>query len=549
MILSGRRQNGIGLILICCSAVLYTVSCGRQNSAASFMSGLERIDSQIITGSTDEARTALVRMRKTASSAGQWLSLVKRERSLGAYEQSVDTLRTALQQLPANETLAAVMCDSLILLNRYSDAADYSSPLLRSPYSAVAARVGVEILVQYGLDAVPDPVYLTTAYRITSKPDFAKYAAVLHAKRGEYVQACDTLLRTESSRFRYLTALLCYDSGFYERVCSLYTDISPEQSYMPAELSLVADSCYKIGRIEEARNFWEQVISKHPEYSPVPYFNRAISGSNPDENVDDVVRCLNSFPAYLPALSLYSHAVRHAPEVMPVDPVTQNLAEHGLVSTLMEEEARKPRLDAELASDFVSRALSDPIGRIDPRLHIERIRLTPYLSPVHPERMDARIWNLLEQFPESETAYDYALWYFFSSGAYDTAFSLNQVRPNGPSPLYTAFEAAMQGKPDTASEYFMEMANDSEYAWLGLANAAVVHDRAGARMQSVDELIIAASMAPDRKTESSIQYTIAVILDSTRSYKRAESVLGYAIELDPDNHRARSLLKRIQAGK
>ncbi len=547
MSLSGRRQNRILLILICCSAVLCTVSCGRLTSADNFMSALERIDSRILDGSTDKALADLVRMRKNASSAGQWLSLVKRERSLHAYEQSIETLRAALQQLPANETIAAVMCDSLLYLDRFSDALEYASPLVRSPYSAVAARAGVEILVHYGLDAVPDPVYLTTAYRISSKSDFIKYAAVLHARRGEYVQACDVLLRTESSRYRYLTALLCFDAGFHEKVYSLYQSLHTEQRIMPAELALVADSCYKTGMVEEARSYWEQMIREHPEYSPVPYFNRAISGNDPDENLHDVISCLALFPTYLPALSLYSHAVRHAPEGVPDDPVTQNLAEHGLVSTLMEERKQKPGLDAELANDFVSRALSDPSGRNDPRLHIERIRLLPYRSPVYQERMDAQIWNLLEQFPDSDTAYDYALWYFFSSGSYDTAFSLNKARPGGAAPLYEAFEAALQGKTEAATKYFMEMANDSASAWLGLANAAVVHDRAGERMQSIDELVIAASMAPDSKIESSIQYRIAVILDSIRSYDRAESVLGYALELDPDNHRARSLLKRIQA--
>ncbi len=549
MILFGRRLTGLYLILSCCLVMWLCLSCGSDSRYSAFIPALEHIDSIIRTGSTDEALTALVRARKHATSAGQWLSLVKRERSLQAYEQSVDTLRSALSRLPANETLAAVMCDTLIQLERFSEAEEYSSPLLQSPYAAVAARLGVEFFTGQGLDAVPDPAYLTTAYRISANPEFAKYAAVLHASRGEYVEACDILLRIKSDRYRYLTALLCHDAGFHEQVCTLYRSADTENPYAPAELLLAADSCCKLGRIDEARSFWKQVILEHPDFSSVPYFNRAVSGKNLDDRMDDLTRCLDIFPSYFPVLALYTHEIRMNPDMETGDSVTRRLAEAGFVSTLMEEEARISRPGAESAHKYLLRALSDPVVKNDPRVHIELIRLVPFLSQPDNERIEAQVWNLLERFPQSPIAYDYALWYFFSSGSYDTAFSLNSTRPDGPDVFYEAFQAARQGKPEKASSYFMEMADDENYAWMGLANAAVVHDRSGKHDQAVDELIIAASMAPGRQVESSIQYRIAVILESMHSSDRAESVLGYALELDPDNHQARSLLKRIRAGE
>lgn len=545
----GRRLTGFHLILSCCSVMWLCLSCGGDSRSSAFMPALERVDSIIRQGSGEEAFAALVRMRKHANSAGQWLSLVKRERSLGAYEQSVETLRSALSRLPANETLAAVMCDTLMHLERFSEAEEYSTPLLQSPYAAVAARLGVELLARKGLEAVPDPAYLTTAYRVSANPEFVKYAAVLHAARGEYVDACDILLRIKSDRYRHLTALLCHDAGFHEQVCSLYRSADTAGPYVPAELLLAADSCYKLGRIDEARFFWKQVILDHPDYSPVPYFNRAISGEDVNDKMDDITRCLDIFPVYFPVLALYSREIREYPGSETVDPVTERLAEAGFVSTLMEEEAKISRPSAESARDYLLRALGDPAVKNDPRAHIELIRLAPYLSQPDTERIEAQIWNLLERFPQSSVAYDYAIWYFFSAGSYDTAFSLNSVRPGGPDALYEAFQAAMQGTPEKASAFFMSMADDAVYAWMGLANAAVVHDRSGEHTKALDELIIAASMAPDRQIESSIQYRIAVMLNSMHSPDRAESVLGYALELNPDNHQARSLLKRIRAGE
>lgn len=549
MISRDRLHTEFWLILICFPVVFFCLSCGSGSRSSDFLTSLDRIDSYILKGSTDDALIALISMRKHASSAGQWLSLVKRERILLAYEQSVDTLRMALIHLPANETLAATMCDTLMHLERFAEAESYATPLLQSPFAAVAARLGVEILAREGLDAVPDPSYLTTAYRVSANPDFMKYAAILHATRGEYVQACDILLRVQSDRFRYLTALLCHDAGFHEQVCSMYQDTDNTELYVPAELMLVADSCYKLGEIDKARSFWEQVIEEHSGYSPVPYFNRAVSGVDFHDNMDDLARCLEEFPLYYPVLALYSHAIREYPDTDNDDPVTEHLAEAGFVSTLMEERSKRIKPSAEAAQSYLSRALSDPVGKNDPRIHIELIRLAPYVSDANPERIEARIWNLLERFPQSSTSYDFAIWYFFSSGSHDRAFSLNKVRPGGPAPLYEAYQAAMKGQPEIATSFFMEMANNDEYAWMGLANAAMVHERSGERMQAIDELIIAASMSPDRRTESSIQYKIAVMLESMNSFDRAESVLGYALELDPDNHRARSLLKRIRAGK
>ena len=95
----------------------------------------------------------------------------------------------------------------------------------------------------------------------------------------------------------------------------------------------------------------------------------------------------------------------------------------------------------------------------------------------------------------------------------------------------------------------MEMANDDNLAWLGLADAALVHYRLGNKETALEDLILAASMAPNRIQESRIQYHIAVLLESMRLMDRAESVLGYALELNPENHLARAMLGKIRAGK
>ncbi len=542
----GRLQSGIMFVLFCLLVMVHLLSCNATSRQDAFLSRLDRIDAQIHSGEDQDALKQLVRLRKKASSARQWLSLAKRERQLSAHEQAVDTLADALIGLPANETLAAVMTDTLIILGRYEEAVDYARSLLSSPYMSVAARAGMERLVAAGPEVPLDPAFFSAAYRVSDNSGYLAIAAVLHAQRGEYPEACTFILADQDSEYRYLAALLCYDAGYYEKVRSLYPGQTDTGMYTAEELLLLSDSQYRLGSVDEARTIWLHVLSEYPRFSPIPYFNCARTSSPPGSETHLLSDCLDIFPSFFPAVALYTNAVRTAPELLPEDPVTGALRTAGFSSTIMDAHSRVEHPDPEEASRKLSRALSDPSGANDPRLHIERIRLTPYLNE-RTERTEAMVWNLLEQFPDSGIAYDYALWYFLSSGAYDTAFSLNTAHPEGPQSLYSAFESALLGEADRAVGYFMEMANDENLAWLGLANAALIHCRKGDKETALDELILASSMVPDRKTESRIQYRIAVILESMRLVDRAESVLGYALDLDPENHLARAMLKNIRA--
>ena len=142
MNLWGRLRYGILFILFCLSVMVLTFSCSAADQHGAFLTRLDRIDVLVRAGDTRDALRELVRLRKKAVSAGQWLSLVKRELQLDAPAQSVDTLAEALIGLPANESLAAVMTDTLVGLGRYEEALDYADILLLSPYMAVAARAG-----------------------------------------------------------------------------------------------------------------------------------------------------------------------------------------------------------------------------------------------------------------------------------------------------------------------------------------------------------------------------------------------------------------------
>ena len=53
-------------------------------------------------------------------------------------------------------------------------------------------------------------------------------------------------------------------------------------------------------------------------------------------------------------------------------------------------------------------------------------------------------------------------------------------------------------------------------------------------------------MTQDKKRQSMLHYEIASIFYERKAYDRAMSVLGYALELNPKNYQAASLLKKLK---
>jgi hypothetical protein len=78
---------------------------------------------------------------------------------------------------------------------------------------------------------------------------------------------------------------------------------------------------------------------------------------------------------------------------------------------------------------------------------------------------------------------------------------------------------------------------------------AMIHLRQGDGPRAIEELSSAAGMAPDAGTASLLHLGIARILADMRLEDRAIDVLGYALEIDSGNYRARALLKSLESGR
>ena len=107
----------------------------------------------------------------------------------------------------------------------------------------------------------------------------------------------------------------------------------------------------------------------------------------------------------------------------------------------------------------------------------------------------------------------------------------------------------MNGNFEEALSEFAAAASNPENAYAAAANSAYIYYLQGKPDTAIETFSLAASMTADKKKQSRLHYEAALILSERKAVDRAISVLGYALELNPQNYQAEILLKRLKASK
>ena len=543
-----------------------------------------------LAGRKASALRSLSHLRNRAGSATQWLSIARRERELGDYSASVKTLKVALASLPANEALCAVMADSLIELGSYESAALYAVTLTSEKFAPLKAHA--EIKRSLAAATLPSPECYVRAFDATGNALFRTNAAALHAGLGNYAAACalfpeevkpssdvtaqigdiqigDAQIGDEQTAIEvyleplspdlYFHALLCYDGLKYDSVLELLPEIDDPR--LTREMSaLLADCAWKTGDSVRSRAIWERLIAQYPDYSPIPYYDLAVtSGDFADEYVR-LEQCLALFPSWYPAVARYARSVawreidaraEGVDESNPTDEGDSDVAERslleaGFMSLDMESARRNSRISRDKAAAALEKALTADASAPDVRLKIEAIRFS-LGADRDILRSSAEMWKLLEAYDDNPVLYQYATWFFAATGNFDTAFSLNRANPGGANPFYSGLEAAMTGKMTEAIEEFDKVANSETDSWTALANVAKLAAKARDYNRAAETASLAASMAPDARVKSRLYGDQAEYLVALNRKDTAQKILAYALNLDPFNYRAAAYLRRLDS--
>ena len=572
----GSRTAFVAFGLLALALTL--VSCHARAGDDSFSKKLRKTDTLIVTGRKGRALKALSSLRKDAGSANQWLSIARRERELESYESACKTLTAAVKALPANDGIAACLADTLIELGRTDEASKLTERLASSGFINLAAYCEITRALAAGsalpagpssVSGYPAPEWLTAAYRATGNRVFRNDAAVLYAATGKFAEA-DKLFSDEIEsalppleisensatdttdadmlplpKDIMLKAIIAYDSGAWSRALDYFPPTDDPRLTLEM-LSVIADSAWKAGDTARSRDVWSEIVSRYGEQTPIPYYDLALTSSDPEDAHTTLLRCVELFPAWYPAVARIVRNAGHS-ALNVDDPVIKSLLSAGFMSFDMEAALHDGHFSPEEARAILDNALKADSNGTDVRLKIEDLRygLGEKGDTV---RSTAAMWRLLEAYGENPVLYRYATWFFAVTGDLDMAFSVNGSNPGGPDPFFLGLEAACAGKSAEAEEAFSRVASNATDSWAALGNIARLYANAGDYGKAEESANLAAELAPDNRVKSRLLGDTGEYLIALNAPDRARKVLGYALELDPDNYRARTKLRSLESG-
>jgi len=551
------------IALICAMAAVSfgAVSCAKSDASVAFNRELGKVDRLIAEGNRKKAEKALAKLRKSALSSIQWLSIAKRERGLGNNRESLVTLRAGEEALPSSVHIRAVLAATMSELGLYEQSAAYGQALSGTPYSAIPAYAALRLIAANSSALFPaelDPATWDRVDAALPNPEFKKNAAMLHAAKGDYLAALRSI-ETLADSDAYLCALLAYDAGMLDlakRYLGNFSPVPPEEGAAIVDLpsiALRADLAVKAGVPADARALWILISRTNPDYSPVTVYNLAVTSLSEADARESLEADLALFPDYYPAVANYARRASFESNTHGVnDPIFAELESAGFMTESMREIARERPVSREAAEAAIAKAIAAQEaksgGGVDARLYVERTRLG-WLSQRDAGRTAGELWQLLERFPTDEAVRSWACWFFAATRNFSAGYAANNRPDAAPLPLYAALDLAAAGKEEPALAAFESVPESDAAVWCARANRAVIHAKRGEIGSAVENLLAAAAIAPGKGVQSRLHAAAGSLLAKSRDEKRARDEYSYALELDPANHQAASALAVLNAGQ
>jgi len=545
----GRYPAILALALVVgLTALVVYIRIGRQfDTPEQFSAQLNRVDLLISEGRQETALNRLASLRKRAVSVRDFLSIAKRELALQASKSALATLDLGSQTFPVNQEMAALATYILMDLDRYQEAADRSSFLLSGSWSAIAAAAALSTSV--------DPLTVSSAvYRaaaeVTGYPFYYRNAIVTAARKGELAQA---LLHFKEWRYRLpddvlLGVILAYDNKQWQYLLEL---AEFEARYLTRIYLAAAHAAYLLGDIPRAISLWDTIILNDPE-QVLALYNRAYISEDFALKKASLQKALNLNPSFWPALNQYiSLFLTYTDSSEAFSPVTARLKEMGWETLEMERRRGYARITEQEIVAAIQAAVVSGTGDGAGRVQIEALRFS--LSQGNDRlRTIGKIWQLLEKYPSDPDILEYAVWFFLESADPDAAAflldrldSLSVSRP-WVSDFYHGIFYTLQGKFKDARLRFDSVASDHRNAWRALANSARIYQIQGNTSAAIETFSLATELTPEPSIKSLLFYEVAHILAEARERQRATVIAGYAVELDPENYKAVSLLRELE---
>lgn len=557
-----KIQHGMKRLFIFSICMLLAFSCRKQENSTKFFSGLKAVDALISQSDDAKALSSLIALGKSATDSKQVLSVAKRMLSINATPETIKFLQNAVAKVSASPEVVALLIATLIDSGRIETVAEYASFVKNTVYAALVAEAIATMGTKTEDFVSIEPYCWEQAYRLTYKQAFLKMGALSFCKEDKISQAeflRESIPTSEIIQDPFFWACVSFDLGHFDFIfrnlnnailnaenAGVFDKDSLDVDKASRHLLLAADATYGTGNIDEARSYW-QTCADLPLSMPIALYNLALTSETEEEKTRFFVECIEKYPNYYPAVSSYIRQYLVLKDSEVSDEVTKYLAERGFYSMKMEEVyLGLPNLvyspEALLQSALTTEGH-------DPRIALEYFRYKHYKS-VDFKVGIADMWNLLERYPDNIDVKIYAKWYFSHCRDFNACFSVGETGNEALDAFYLGLEKAVRASTDDdIIDSFKKACEVPEYRVYATANIAYIYYQQGLKDKAIETLSTASSLTDNPVIKSRLHYQLALMLSQIKSYNRAISVLGYAIELDPQNYPAQVLIEKLRALK
>lgn len=542
------------IFLLCISAV----SCSKTDKAAVFQQKLGSIDSVIETGNTQKALDSLRSLRKKAQVPMQYLSVAKRELKLHTPVQALQSIQAGLKKHPEDTALKAALTHTLLQAQMIDDAVAVAEALQNTQY----AGIGTEAYIQAdkkNRTYVTPVAFWQEGFKLTGEHIFLENAAVLLAHQGDIAAAAalrSKIGKKEALRSPYFWSCLAYDIGSFKPVLNdlnyslAYADMAGIEEnnpkafeYARRHILLAADASAGLGATEQARGFWQMYIDRYPGSSSDVFYNLAMTAPTEQEKAEVLIACIDNDPGYYPVVAQYVRActaikTAHAQQ----NSLTEYLQSKDFYSLEMEKQLFVSSSFTLLPEEVLDNAMA--VNKEDFRFLLENFRYRYALQNNYAQG-SGEMWKLLERYPDNPLIKAYARWYFASSGDFNACFGIDKTGNTSEDAFYDAVRSAVQGYSTAALKHFAQAEADDALMAAVFADQAYVYDARNEPDKAVQYFTRAANALPEKRLKSKMLYEVAKIYAVRNGRGEAMGIVNRALDLDPDNRRARVLKQQL----
>lgn len=578
LIISGKtfRQTKTFFLCFLIFISLCFTGCKKNSSNAEFAVKLALIDGCIAQNEIDDAFDYLKSAQKHAYSVSQRLSIVKRYRKLGAAEQAEKFLVASIKKLPDSVELVAVYVQTLLDKGDLETASQYASQLKDTWFDSLYAELCMRQVTSPSLyyESTFSDMY-QSAWKTTGDMRWLRNSALLLASQGNLKDAARLHPGVyDADEEPFFWVLLDYDAENFNRAIEgarFIIDNVPESR--EAASLICSDAWLQTGEMERANEYWLSFINEEKsagEKAPALIYKNAAHYAVVNGNPQNACNLLTSgtamYPEYVPMLVEYvNYAIAGDAEQKAYEAENTAFMTANLKTLAMEAHDAIPRLSLEDAILKLEDSLSQ---NYSPELLVEYTRVRWKMQNLSEERCLSELWTLLEQTRLDDHYEPYMIRWAVTwlsahhngaaAGALFEEYLISMYGYGSPD----AYVAEMEDWECELAAWFALKDKNYDLARLlyenrlkeretrpdtgVLMNCAAIYTYDHNYVKALEVYSALAPEIEDPLILSEVQYRIGAIQYELHEKRNALLSLTYSIKLNPDNHRARLLLKQIE---